>query len=89
MAFRLRDDTELILPLPECDECIGKALADVLPLFDKREFQLFKDFEGENGYRLIAMTGLLCMIDIIAYRQNDTDDWVVVDAIVQRVLQRH
>lgn len=87
--FRLRDNTRIVNPVAECKKIIGKPLQDVLSLFTEHDLKLFKDFEGKKGYRLITMTGLLRMIEIIAHRQNDTEEWMVVDAIIQLVLQRH
>lgn len=79
----------MLIPLQNVKKIIGKPLQDVLSLFTEHDLKLFKDFEGKNGYRLITMTGLLRMIEIIAHRQNDTEEWMVVDAIIQLVLQRH
>ncbi|MBO4721716.1 MAG: hypothetical protein J5629_02155 [Muribaculaceae bacterium] len=87
--FRLRDNTRIVNPVAECENFIGRPLQDVLSLFTEHDLKLFKDFEGKNGYRLITMTGLLRMIEIIAHRQNDTEKWMVVDVIIQLVLQRH
>ena len=81
MAFRLKDDTK-ITPLPVPEKFVEEPLDVVLSqLENKYKFHLLNDAEGSNYYRLISMKRNNHSVDIIAYLPENTEKWIVVDAI--------
>lgn len=80
--FRLRDNTK-IRPLPNFEEYIGEPLEEVLSLLEKEfGFHSLKDCTGTNDYRLITIVKHCHRINVLAYRPENTDNWLVVDAFI-------